>query len=169
MLNLLMREGCHVYHDLDGRYGNIDHLVVGPGGVFAVETKARRKPSTKNRRKDARVVYDGSRIRFPNYTDAGSLEQACRNAKWVSSWLTDSTGMPVRVQPVVALPGWFVEAKARSKVLVVNPKQNLTSIMARPGEYGSLSKDEIQRITYQIERENRTVEASSKKFDVEKH
>ena len=30
----------HVWHDLAGKYGNLDHLVVGPAGVFAMDTKA---------------------------------------------------------------------------------------------------------------------------------
>ena len=29
----------HVVHDLDTGHGNIDHVVVGPTGVFAIETK----------------------------------------------------------------------------------------------------------------------------------
>jgi len=30
----------HVWHDLGGKYGNVDHLVIGPAGVFALDTKA---------------------------------------------------------------------------------------------------------------------------------
>ena len=40
---------------------NIDHVIIGPAGVYAVETKARRKPETGKGRSDARVVYDGTK------------------------------------------------------------------------------------------------------------
>ncbi|MDQ3742307.1 MAG: NERD domain-containing protein [Actinomycetota bacterium] len=33
-------EGWHVLHDVDLGRGNVDHLVVGPGGIFAIETKS---------------------------------------------------------------------------------------------------------------------------------
>lgn len=43
-LNQLMAEGCRVFHDLPMEpYGNIDHVIVSMAGVFAVETKTRRK------------------------------------------------------------------------------------------------------------------------------
>jgi hypothetical protein len=42
-LNQLVREGWTVMHDIErGPGGNIDHLASGPGGVFMIETKARR-------------------------------------------------------------------------------------------------------------------------------
>lgn len=31
--------GWHVWHDLNGPRGNIDHLVIGPAGVFVLDTK----------------------------------------------------------------------------------------------------------------------------------
>jgi hypothetical protein len=35
----LARAGWHVVHDLDTGRGNIDHVLVGPAGVFVLETK----------------------------------------------------------------------------------------------------------------------------------
>jgi len=45
-LNQLMLDGYRVYHDFPADKFNIDHIVVGPPGVFAVETKARSKPTS---------------------------------------------------------------------------------------------------------------------------
>jgi hypothetical protein len=40
-LRPLLRSGWHVVHDLDWPgAGNVDHLVVGPGGVFVLDSKA---------------------------------------------------------------------------------------------------------------------------------
>jgi len=38
----LMSEGYEVLHDLDIGRGNVDHVVIGPTGIFAIETKAWR-------------------------------------------------------------------------------------------------------------------------------
>jgi hypothetical protein len=40
VLESLTADGWHVIHDVSFGRGNIDHVVVGPGGVFAVETKS---------------------------------------------------------------------------------------------------------------------------------
>jgi hypothetical protein len=40
ILESLTVDGWHVLHDVTFGRGNIDHVVVGPGGVFAVETKS---------------------------------------------------------------------------------------------------------------------------------
>lgn len=42
ILEGLAGDGWHVTHDVCLGRGNIDHVLVGPGGVFAVETKAHR-------------------------------------------------------------------------------------------------------------------------------
>lgn len=36
----LAREGWSVRHDLPARYGNIDHVAIGPGGIFLLDSKA---------------------------------------------------------------------------------------------------------------------------------
>jgi hypothetical protein len=41
-LDALRSEGWVVVHDVRRDFGNIDHVVAGPGGVFTVETKSRR-------------------------------------------------------------------------------------------------------------------------------
>lgn len=38
-LERLHAEGFHVFHDWDKGRGNVDHFIVGPSGVFAIETK----------------------------------------------------------------------------------------------------------------------------------
>src|SRR5438093_1031135 len=35
----LTRKGWHARHDLKGKYGNLDHIVSGPGGVFLLDSK----------------------------------------------------------------------------------------------------------------------------------
>lgn len=65
-LNGLMCEGYKVYHDIPGNNFNVDHVVVGPNGVFAVETEGRSKPNRGRGQSDATVVYDGRSLTFPD-------------------------------------------------------------------------------------------------------
>jgi hypothetical protein len=39
LLAQLREDGFHSIHDIDTGHGNIDHVVVGPTGVFVIETK----------------------------------------------------------------------------------------------------------------------------------
>ncbi len=39
VLEQLLDEGWQVVHDLPAKYGNLDHVVVGPGGIFLLDSK----------------------------------------------------------------------------------------------------------------------------------
>ncbi|MBW2604780.1 MAG: NERD domain-containing protein [Deltaproteobacteria bacterium] len=156
ILNQFMLDGFRVYHDFPSGKFNIDHIVVGPSGVFAVETKARSKPTSAGPAPDYKVKYDGKRLQFPNGLDVQPIEQAKRQAEWLSKWLQSATGERVKVRPLVALPGWWVERTASGGIPVINPK-NFRSI-ARPIEGNILSESMISRITHQLEQKCRDVE-----------
>lgn len=82
-LNRLVAQGCMVLHDLPAEVGNIDHVVVAPRGVYAVETKSFRKPKdvTDDRNHPGhKVMYDGTRLRFPDFVTAKPMEQSTRQA-----------------------------------------------------------------------------------------
>lgn len=116
----LMADGAVVYHDFPADKFNIDHIVIGRCAVFAVETKSRKKPGDGGR-DSARVAYDGSKLAFPNHFETLPVEQARRQAEWLARFLASGVGDPVRVVPVLALPGWFVESNtSRADVLVSN-------------------------------------------------
>src|SRR5690606_9191861 len=40
-LRSLRRAGWHIVHDVAMEFGNLDHALIGPGGVLAIETKYR--------------------------------------------------------------------------------------------------------------------------------
>jgi hypothetical protein len=154
-LNQLMLLGCHVYHDVPGDRFNIDHVVVGPAGVYAVETKTRAK-GPRAGTEAAAVTYDGSVLRFPGWQDRESLQQARRQAEWLQAWLTSAVGESVTARPVLALPGWFVDRKGSGDVIVCNPKN--ATFLARPrSERERLTPELVQRITHQLEQRCRDV------------
>jgi hypothetical protein len=105
-LNQLLRDGCHVFHDYPGGPNwNIDHIVVAPSGVYAIETKTRRKRRAPKGRRDHEVIFDGKLLHFPHGSDAENLDQARRNATSLSQQLTSATGEPVKAKPILTFPG----------------------------------------------------------------
>ncbi len=129
-LEPLTREGYHVFHDLpvekvEGSF-NLDHVVVGPTGLFAVETKTRRKGRAREGFDDHKVFYDGRQLIWPWAEDTYGLKQAQNEAEWLTKWVKQMTGIPVAAKPILALPGWWVETRALGPVSVQNAK-NLPS------------------------------------------
>jgi len=162
-LEKLRHEGCYVYHDFPADKFNIDHVVVGPKGVFAVETKTRSKPTTKNRVEDATVQYDGRMLYFPKGDDFKTIDQAKQQASWLSNWLGKATGEPIAARAIVALPGWFVKRTSSEGIPVANPQQFSSlfeHIKPRP-----LSESMITRINHQLEQKRRDIPPQSKNFD----
>lgn len=122
-LSMLQSAGALVYHDLPMDRGNIDHIVIGQSVVFAVETKSRRKPATLGT-KSAHLTYDGTAITHPGgRRETKPIEQARYQAEWLAKFLQRGLGgEAVRVVPIVALPGWYIEPPKgiRPDVLVSN-------------------------------------------------
>ena len=163
-LMMLMRDGAWVFHDIPYQYGNIDHIIISVGGVFAVETKAVSKPESKtSSRSEWKVVYDGKTLKFPHYENAAPLEQAKRHAKHLHKHLKKTLGIHVVVTPVVALPGWFVDRTGKSDVWVINPKDR--GDLRKAVTKKNLSTDEAERIAANIESVARSVRPGSKKLD----
>ena len=148
--------GNRVFHDIpgDGKW-NVDHVAVGPGGVFVIETKCRTKKPSRNELREQDAVFDGSVIRFPWCEDRKVVGQVQGNARWLGGMLTKATGERVVAQPIIALPGWLVTLKANSDVKVLSGKQVPGYINSQPAV---LSPKEIQQIAYQLEQRCRDVE-----------
>ena len=153
-LNRLMLDGYHVYHDFPADRFNIDHVVVGPQGVFAVETKARSK--RKKGKGDAVVVYDGEQLNFPSWETKSPMEQARALSGWLSKWMSKAVGSRVMVEPVIALPGWYVERKSSKGVPVINPKEVKAFFAGRKERV--LDESMIKRICHQLEQKCRDVD-----------
>jgi hypothetical protein len=123
ILDALREDRYRIFHDIPcqgettGAPFNIDHVLIGPTGVYALETK------TRSKRPDDTVEYDGQRIRVAGHTpDRDPLAQARRNAKTLRAILKDQSGRDIPVRPVVLFPGWWVNSNVKSpNVWVLNP------------------------------------------------
>ncbi|MGY0798892.1 nuclease-related domain-containing protein [Lysobacter sp. A286] len=109
LLNRLIGPNCIVAHDLPCDGFNIDHIVIAPRAVYAVETKSFRKPRGSADDSHYKVTYDGQSLRFPDWKDDAPIIQARRQAQWLARYLRESLGREVPVIPTVALPGWWIE------------------------------------------------------------
>jgi hypothetical protein len=108
-LNRLVAHGCTVMHDLPAEGFNIDHVVIAPRAVYAVETKSFRKPKQEDVGLNYCVTFDGSLLRFPDFVEKSALEQARGQAQWLSRVLREALGRDVPVVPALALPGWRID------------------------------------------------------------
>jgi len=154
-LNQLMSNGFRIYHDFPAENFNIDHVAVGPTGIYAVETKGRTKALKKKGKVDATVAYDGQALKFPSWYETEPLLQAQRQAEWLGKWLTSAVGDSVYAQAVLALPGWYVVRNVDRPIKVISGKEAYS--LARPSGI-ELNDEMIQRVAHQLEQRCRDVE-----------
>lgn len=146
----LMGKGCLVMNDIPADKFNLDHVVIGPQAVFMVETKSRKKPAERGK-ESAKVFYDGQGLKFPNHMETKPIEQARNQARWLSEHLRGAAGEPVKVIPVLALPGWWVEntkTASASDVIVTNGKNPAFMLSANFG--ANMSESLRNRIAYAL-------------------
>jgi len=139
-------------HDVQAGEFNIDHVVITPTGIFAIETKSRLKPPVGNG--TPKVKYDGRILDFGSWQETKPIDQATRQAHWLEEYLKRSTGDTHSVTPVLALPGWFVESTVRltdRMVRVINPK-NSQWLLLPQRQSVQLDSATIQRVAFQIEK-----------------
>ncbi len=155
-LNQLTWEGFHVFHDFPAERSNIDHVLVGPSGVYAVETKGRTKPNRDRVVLDAKVIYDGEALYFPdNAKETAAIDRARQQAAALGQWLSGALGEPVQVKAALALPGWFVERKKPDDlVLLYGQSSHYARILKGPAV---LTEAMINRIVAQLEARNRGI------------
>jgi hypothetical protein len=115
--------GYVAFHDVPGEgEWNIDHVVVGPGGVFVLETKARPRRKATRAQEEQVVFFDGKLLDFPWCYDRKASEQVERNVDWVRKFLTGFGPKDLVVQPVIVVPGWWVESRGNYPIKAMNAK-----------------------------------------------
>lgn len=141
----LRPHGFHVIHDICEDGYNIDHIIVGPGGVYCVDTKAHTKPLKGH----AAVVYDGSAVTINGMTpDRDPIAQARAARDRVREVLQKVTGRSVSVKPVVVYAGWYTRMIVRDPdVWVLNEKSLVKFIAARPRQ---LSTEDVALYTTRL-------------------
>ncbi|ADG69049.1 NERD domain protein [Planctopirus limnophila DSM 3776] len=143
--------GYMLLNDVPGPSFNVDHVLIGPAGVFVIETKTYSKPVKGN----PKVFFDGSMVLVNGVSpERNPIEQAEAGSRFISEVIYKQSGKKINPRPVLVFPGWFVEAACQeSAVWVINNKQlpyKLKMIKSH------LSNDEIIAISEGIKRHIRS-------------
>jgi len=152
-LNDLARLGYRAFHDLsfdDGRH-NVDHVLVGPGGVFLLETKGREGKGSRA------LLYNGEALEFPGWEERKPLLQAVSLASRVQGWLSFAVGETVRVQAVLVLPGWSVVRVPGEGIPVLGGGE-IGAFFSALAPQAPLSGAQIERIAKQLDRRCRELD-----------
>ena len=134
--------GDHVFNDLTcGRAGGIDHLVVGPNGLFVVETKCW----------SGNVTVEGEKILFNGKVpDRSPLEQVRASADALSQFLSEKAGVSPTVGAIVCFASnTLVPDVVRQGATWVCNASALLSVIS--GCAGRVSADDVERVVKVLE------------------
>lgn len=138
--------GCQVLHDIPFDGFNIDHVVIGRGGIYCIETKTHSKPAKGY----SEIKYDGACVTVNGFKpDRDPIVQAKAAAHSLHELLDSSTGKKFSVKPVVLYAGWFIKGPTDADVWVLNEKA-LPTFIGKAKE--TLPPEDINLITYHLKR-----------------
>ncbi|HEY5046337.1 MAG TPA: nuclease-related domain-containing protein [Solirubrobacteraceae bacterium] len=106
LLDGLAGEGWHVIHDASLGRGNVDHILIGPAGVFTVETKSHLGPIRVGRVHGATLSQaQAQRKAIARVTDVRVEALIVFSRAWVDKPLARRKG--VRITPARMLAGYL--------------------------------------------------------------
>ncbi|MBE2180469.1 MAG: NERD domain-containing protein [Chthoniobacterales bacterium] len=160
-LNQLLAKGWSVFHDVEfhdnpgAKPFNVDHVVVGTGGLFAIETKTRRKRKDKGGHE---VTFNGQRLVYPWGEEDWGIKNARERAKHLGAWLSKELATPIIAKPVLALPGWMVHRRGASDLRVVSGSE-VTKAFSGEESNQRIEPQTVQAIKALLDQKCRDVEA----------
>ncbi|TXH06667.1 MAG: NERD domain-containing protein, partial [Candidatus Moraniibacteriota bacterium] len=130
--------------DIPGPSFNIDHAIVGPAGIFTIETKSRTKPLGAS----SKVLHDGNTLQIAGKQAVNQpLHQARAQARWLTALVNRDSTAKYSVRPVLVFPEWYVErigSRTKDDVWVLNPKALAKFLDCEPP---ILSNPSIEHVT----------------------
>ncbi len=104
---------------LDGE--PLDHMVIGPSGVYLLEIQTVMQNRSPFESGDAfQATYDGRSMVFRRRRQNGPLDAVRGKSTRMVEWLFDKVGEEVEVKPILVVPGWRVERCGQGIVRVAN-------------------------------------------------
>jgi hypothetical protein len=139
--------GWQIVNDIPGKDFNVDHVIIGPSGVYTIETKTISKPQKGK----AVVVYDGQSLTVNGHTpDRNPVEQALSQSRWLGNLIEESTGQRFKVNPVVIYPKWFVRSISRSPAVHVQNETFFVKFLT--SQPNTMTDTDVHLITYHLKR-----------------
>lgn len=98
LLSQLTASGWRIIHDISFGHGNVDHILIGPGGIFTIETKSHPGPVRVGRIHGATLAQAQSQQKLIERVTAKPVEPLLVFSRaWVDRPLTRRKG--VRIIP----------------------------------------------------------------------
>jgi hypothetical protein len=129
---------------------NIDHVVVGPAGVFAIETKAYSVFGNGL----AGIAANGELHLSGKPALKDVLKQARTSAAFISAELKQWIGREIWVTPVLVLPGWRIHPPKGETTAVVLNQETISEFFNRLPE--KLTATQIHEICSHLDRSARS-------------
>jgi hypothetical protein len=149
LLTQLRRRRYVAFDDVMVSGENVDHVLVGPGGIFAIETK------TYSIFGNGCVGVDETGVlRLGNKPALGDpLDQAKRCAEKVTKLLQDRTRKPYAATPMAIFPGWTLKrAKVETGVVVLSDRTITEFFEALPAKFSDTQITDVCSHLNQIAR-----------------
>lgn len=129
-------DGWHVLHNVPvGEHdSDIDHVVIGPGGVFTLNTK--HHPGGRIRIAEDTFMVNGRKTRY--------LHISRFEAERASKLLSEATGFALHVEPIIVVVGADITRKADPAGVHVVYRETLTRWFAKRPEV--LPGDRVQAV-----------------------
>ena len=141
-LRPLLSQGWMLFNDIETEHGNLDHVLVGPAGVFMLESKRR---SGVLEIQSGKLVVRWREDLDDGYENDGMAGRARGAAFSLHSHLC-SAGVDLWVQAVVVLWAEFEQRSIeRDKVAWVRSDQLAAVLAARPARYSS---EQVKQLTW---------------------
>jgi hypothetical protein len=116
--------GYAIFHDFHHGDVIVDHLLVGPKGIFAIQTITHESPPISDDPAKCIVQYNGRVLHFgENQSNHQAIDRAEATAEALSEWLSEPLEEPVAARAILSLPGWAVKRIAADGMPAVNPTQ----------------------------------------------
>ncbi|MBO8161979.1 MAG: NERD domain-containing protein [Thermosipho sp. (in: Bacteria)] len=133
-------KGYAVFNDFPCPMGNIDHIIIGPTGIFVVETKSHSGEIT--------LSPDKKLLRNSKPLEKDFLKQVLEQCFWLKKKLIGPNEKAPFITPIVVFTRAFVKVYQPVKgVRIVNKKWLVKDIVENNGK---IRKDELNRIFYEL-------------------
>jgi hypothetical protein len=144
MLRPLLDRGWTLFNDIDTEHGNIDHVLIGPAGIFMLESK---RLAGRVRVEAGKLVVRWHEDPEDGYENASIVSRA-RGAAFDLHARLELPGQSPWVQAVVVLWADFDQRSIeRDKVAWVRGDQLATVLADRPIKYSGTALEQVTAAT----------------------
>jgi hypothetical protein len=146
-LNIILKElsmkniDTYIFHDIinNEKQYNIDHILLSQNGLFIIDTKT----YAKDEKIENKITIKNNYIYKNGYLY--KLPYIKNQAKWLQSQIKKKINKDIKITPIVAFIGWYVEGSKIDDVYITNAK-NIKNIFLNRKTNMIFSKEELREI-----------------------